>query len=249
MILELDIGNSRIKWRQFDEISSCVMDLGHVDDVAALFEIMAAAPTPVMIRSCSVRDGQVNDQIRQWAATNWGLPVQAAIVSRKCAGVSNQYSDPEKLGVDRWLAMLAAFNRAAGPCIVVDSGTAMTVDVVDARGLHCGGYIVPGLKLMGESLRVNTGIRLGEQQLPPTLAAGHSTDDAVRNGALAALVALIERVVKSVSEDDLQAKLYLSGGDAAELDNNLQAFHAELIPGLVMDGLAIACPYPTEYSE
>jgi type III pantothenate kinase len=125
----------------------------------------------------------------------------------------------------------------------------MTVDVVDSSGLHRGGYIVPGLKLMADSLRENTSIRLGEQHSQPTLAPGHSTDDAVRNGALVALIAMIERVIKSVSEDELQAKLYLSGGDAAELDNNLAAFHAELIPGLVMDGLAIACPYPTEYSE
>jgi type III pantothenate kinase len=249
MILELDIGNSRIKWRQFDEISSSVIELGHVNEPGALFEIMAAAPAPVMIRSCSVRDGPINDQIRQWVAANWGLPVQAAVVSRRCAGVSNQYSDPDKLGVDRWLAMLAAFNSAAGPCVVVDSGTAMTVDIVDASGLHRGGFIVPGLKLMGECLSANTSIRLSEQHSPPTLAPGHSTDNAVRHGALAALIALIERVMKSVSEEELQAKLYLSGGDAAELDSNLSAFHAELIPGLVMDGLTFACPYPTEYSE
>lgn len=238
MILELDVGNTRIKWRRLEERSGSVLEQGHVAESGELVKIFADAPAPRMIRMCSVRGGEVSEQLKRWAVDNWQLEIHSAEVSRSCAGVTNQYTDLGKLGVDRWLAMLAAYRRAAGSCIIVDSGTALTIDVVDADGNHVGGYIIPGLQLMRESLQANTRIRLIDEP-ECSLALGHSTDTAVYNGTLAALVAVIERVVHSVAG----ANLYLSGGDAELLQSQLHGLQAEVVTGLVLDGLSLACPY------
>src|SRR5690606_16101045 len=86
----------------------------------------------------------------------WHLQPEFATVTASCAGVQNGYVVPEKLGVDRWLALLAAYTTAAGPCCVVDCGTTITVDFVDRTGRHRGGYIVPGLHLMRDALSMRS---------------------------------------------------------------------------------------------
>ena len=153
------------------------------------------------------------------------------------------------MGIDRWLAMLAAYQRGSTTCVIVDGGTALTVDVVDADGRHVGGYIVPGIGLMSNSLVANTSIRLTEQPLESTVALGHSTDEAVYNGCLSALISLIQGVVRLMSEQDAGVKLYLTGGDAPLLEANLKLKNMELVPGLVLDGLAAACPFVAENSD
>lgn len=249
MILELDSGNSRIKWRQLDEDISSVIAEGNAADVSELAQALNSAQKPVMIRMCSVRGAAENDQINQWAADTWELEARIATVTRSCAGVTNQYQDLGKLGIDRWLAMLAAYARATTACVIVDGGTALTVDVLDTGGLHIGGYILPGMSLMGKSLEASTSIQLTEHSLDSTLALGHSTDQAVRNGCLTALVSLIQRVVQVTSEQDANVKLYLTGGDADRLQANLNVKNMEVVPGLVLDGLAAACPFDPENSE
>ncbi len=243
MILELDIGNSRIKWRKLDEDARSVIAEGNTEDVNELAQSLKSTQKPVMIRMCSVRGAAENEQIRQWATDTWGLEAQIAKVTRSCAGVTIQYQDPGKLGIDRWLAMLAAYERATASCVIVDGGTALTVDVLDKRGLHIGGYIVPGISLMCKSLEANTRIQLTEQSLKTTVTLGHSTDQAVRNGSLMALISLIQRVVQVMSKQDSQVKLYLTGGDADQFRANLKVNNMEVIPGLVLDGLAAACPF------
>ena len=249
MILEFDVGNSRIKWRQVDERQGSVMREGHVSAVNQLIAMHDSHCEPTMVRMCSVRAGDVNDRIRQWTGDTWGLEIQVAKVVRSCGGVSNQYADLNKLGVDRWLEMLAAYARATDFCVIVDAGTAVTVDVVDDRGSHLGGYILPGLKLMSLSLQTNTQIKLSDETPEYFLALGHSTDAAVRNGTLMALTSLIERVVQPISAQSAQARLFFCGGDAELLANNTNVADIEVIPGLVLDGLAIACPYLPEDLE
>ena len=243
MILELDVGNTRIKWRQISASDGACIAAGVVSDAEELLAVTELRQVPLMVRMCSVRGGDLNQQLQQWSADSYGLEIQTALVSASCGGVSNQYADPARLGIDRWLAMLAAFKRAAGPCVVIDGGTAFTVDVLNSHGQHRGGYIVPGLALMRGALEANTRIRLSEDNPEASRELGHSTDDAVRNGTLSALLALIARVAQSVSGPKSQAKLYFTGGDA-ELLHELAAIESsEVVPSLVFDGLGIACPF------
>jgi len=244
VILELDIGNSRIKWRYVEENGGAVAERGSNANLDELFAELSVQSQPEWARASSVRNANINAAVVEWIKSQWGIDLRLARVTRRCAGVSNQYEEPLRMGVDRWLAMLAAFNEAKGPCIVVDSGTALTVDVIDEDGAHKGGYIVPGLQLMGRSLEENTLIRL-QGRGNGTTALAHSTDDAVRSGCLAALVALIERTAGSY--DDRSVALFLSGGDARMLSENL-LLNAQvqccIVEDLVMNGLAIAVPGP-----
>lgn len=242
MILELDVGNSRIKWRQITAADAAVICSGDVAEFAELLEVPELSHKPVMARMCSVRPGEVDQQLALWLEASFGLELQIATVSPVCAGVSNHYVEPAKLGIDRWLAMLSGFNRAAGACVIIDSGTALTVDVISADGQHSGGYIVPGLALMRGSLEDNTGISLSGNSSAASLSLGHSTDAAVCNGTLLTLIALIQRVSQSTLSEEPKAKVYFTGGDADLLHRLAAIDSSEVVTSLVFDGLALACP-------
>lgn len=244
MILELDAGNSRIKWRLLDASTTRITGEGAAPDPEALAIVLGELAPPRMVRMSSVRSEDVNIAIARFVEARWQLPVHQARVQASCAGVRNQYKDQGRLGVDRWLAMLAGFRRAQGACIVIDSGTAMTIDCVAADGLHEGGYITPGLRLMRDSLVNNTRIRLAPDPGAPSLDLGHSTDAAVNNGTLALLLALIDRVVAASRRDNPATAVFLSGGDAELLARLAAITDGEVVPSLVLDGLALACPDP-----
>ncbi len=246
MILELDVGNSRIKWRQIQRHTSALICEGNVSGFSELRLVPELKHSVNMVRMCSVRSGEVNDRLRQWVDESFGLELQQARVSQRCGGVRNQYADLSRLGIDRWLAMLAAYNRANGTCMVVDAGTAFTIDVVDAGGLHLGGYIIPGLKLMRDSLESNTAIRLATDYSSITQKLGQSTDEAVFNGTLAALLATITQLISSMNSEQSDIRLYFAGGDAELLHKHAAIAGSEIVSSLVFEGLAVACPYIEE---
>lgn len=246
MILELDVGNSRIKWRLLDEQSGERSGLSYAQEEGDLFKELEKLSVPLMVRMSSVRGGAANDTIEQWVDARWSLPVHIARVSQNVGGVTNQYADQTRLGVDRWLAMLAAFWVAKGTCVIIDSGTALTIDVLDRQGLHLGGYITPGLRLMRTSLEQNTRIRLSTKINQDSIALGNSTDTAVLNGTLASQVCLINKVVAETRENDATARIFFAGGDAELLAARSIVKEFEIAPSLVLDGLAIACPFPAE---
>lgn len=245
MIIEMDAGNSRIKWRWLDEHRGDIIKQGVCESVDELITQAMAGARPVMVRMCSVRASAVTDTLREWIADSWGLELQLARVTRRCAGVSNQYQDPQRMGADRWLAMLAAYNRSPGACVVVDAGTALTLDVVNGQGLHLGGYILPGRRLMADSLEQNTLIRLRHRTSSETVP-GTDTETAVLNGILASQVALLDWAMSKLADAEAGTRLVLTGGDAELLAEQLPQQHAEVVPGLVLDGLALACPFDGE---
>jgi type III pantothenate kinase len=240
VILELDIGNTRLKWRHKSSTGSEVVAEGVCEDVET-FRSDQSQVKPSQFRFCSVRDQAVTDELLSWSRTRWALTPEVAQVSRECAGVKINYSDVSSLGVDRWLAMLEAYRRAGGPCIIVDSGTAFTLDVIAADGEHKGGFILPGLSMMQDSLTSNTGIRLSAGAKHESTKLGNSTDEAVLNGSLASLVALIDKQVAELAADSANFKLYFSGGDAELLAEMTDLTDSDIVAGLVLDGLALAC--------
>ncbi len=244
MILELDIGNSRIKWRLLDEKSGLSSQLSYAQDQSALFAEFMEIPAPTMVRISCVRSGEITEEIEKWASARWSVPVLIARVSQSVGGVHNQYEHQNRLGVDRWLAMLSAFRKSQGACVVIDSGTALTIDVLNRHGLHLGGYIIPGLQLMRKSLEQNTRIRLVRPGEFGTMALGNSTDSAVNHGTLTVLVSLINKVVSETRAVDANAKIFFAGGDAELLASHSDVGEYEIASTLVLDGLAIACPFP-----
>ena len=243
MILELDVGNSRIKWRLLAADDLAVVGVGHVSGFDELQRAPELEVVISMARMCSVRGGGINKKLEDWVRVKHEVELVQAAVTQNCGGVTNQYADVSRLGIDRWLAMLAAYRRAGGACMIIDSGTAFTIDVLDAQGLHLGGYIIPGLKLMRSSLESNTAIRLSGNHCVYSQSLGHSTDEAVFNGTVTALLATIKQQRKSLGRAGT-VEIYFAGGDAGLLHGLAGLDRSEIVTSLVLDGLDVACPNP-----
>jgi len=247
MILDLDIGNTRIKWQLSDTAvgsEKAALHSGIALDMAELLEATVEQYPVAQVRAASVRGGSLLSELTAVLEQDWQLSVQMAQVVRECQGVTVAYEDLTRLGVDRWLAMLAAYQDAEGACIVVDCGTAVTVDLIDNQGQHLGGYIVPGLRLIPGSLTQNTAIVL-KAEPGWGLEPGISTEQAIYHGALQMLVALLEKTIASkypIQPGMKPPVVYLTGGDAAVLADflDLQDVTLKQVEGLVFEGLALA---------
>ena len=235
MTLEIDAGNSSLKWRWRGSPASSAASLGELE--TALGD--CGPPREALI--CSVRGADFEAEANRWFADKWGLQPRFARVVREWGGVRIQYPDPSALGADRWLAMLAGFRLAPGGCLIVDSGTALTIDLLDANGLHLGGYIMPGLETLQSGLLRNTAIRLQPTREKPATAPGNDTASAVRNGAAFMLCSVVRAAVENrAREAGEQPMLILTGGDAAMLQGELGEVNSLLVPELVLDGLGLA---------
>jgi type III pantothenate kinase len=148
-------------------------------------------------------------------------------------GITNAYAQPEKLGVDRWLALVAARHVYSLPVCIVDCGTAITVDLLDADGAHRGGFISAGLMLMKKALAGGTAALPFSETVYP-LTPADFTEAAIHNGTLLAAVGLVEQVI--ARHDGLS--VILTGGDAEFIAPHLSVTSIVDVD-LVLRGLAL----------
>ena len=193
MILDLDIGNTLSKWRLKDTVSSEIRSRGAVwtreewrpgADIPDL-DIVTA------VRISSVARKQVLDETVELLRKQVGV-VHVAHSTREALGVTCGYEEPQRLGVDRWLGALAGHHLTGG-CCSVDCGSAITVDFVLPGGKHLGGYILPGLRLMKESLKLGTrNVAIDpDTEVDTLLAPGRNTVEAVNHGIYMAAVSAV----------------------------------------------------------
>jgi len=234
-IYYFDAGNTRLKlWCCEAGALTAEHSVAHhgcpADTLSGLPTEFAAAPDAVCGASVLAPE-QLQDFVGACAAL-WGQVPQLASSGSACGLVRNGYADPGRLGVDRWLALLGAYDGARGlPVCVVDCGTALTIDVMLSDGEHQGGYILPGLTLMADALQLRTGgVRFGRSARHATWP-GRDTAAAVGHGALLAAVALIDRLAA-----DYGAVVVLTGGDAADIRPHLRSA-VEHEPYLLLRGL------------
>jgi type III pantothenate kinase len=151
--------------------------------------------------------------------------------------VVNAYRNPEKLGVDRWLALIAVHRRTRAPACIVDCGTAVTFDGLDPEGRHLGGLILPGLRMMQDALLGHTQIGLLSPVDGVELLA-RDTAGAVTSGALFACAGLLELVVGRIARECGRVpEVVLTGSDGAKLQAVLET-GSGYEPDLVLQGLA-----------
>ncbi|MDP2562548.1 type III pantothenate kinase [Psychrobium sp. 1_MG-2023] len=156
-------------------------------------------------------------------------------------GVTNSYSPAKNLGIDRWLAFLAAYKDALKPVVVIDIGTAMTVDVVDADGKHLGGWISPGFRLMNLALTEHTALVKSGGHHGEELTFGKHTKSCVQNGCRAALSGTVLYAIqkaKSLFDGDIEPQVYLTGGGVNHLPPEIRELGLNR-PHLVLEGLAL----------
>lgn len=252
MKLLVDAGNARVKWAWLTDGNlhdAGNLALGGQSPGAVLAAMQASGLKPAEIWLASVAAPPVTSALCQALAQLYAVPVRIAESEDSAAGIRNGYVDPRQLGVDRWLAMIAAFDRFRTAVCVVDAGTAVTVDLLAADGRHLGGFIVPGPALMRRSLHRDTGgIEAAAGRSIDGSAQsgqwGRDTETCIRLGAHVAISCLIENCVKTLTRVRGPGVLVLTGGDAPSLMTFL-AVPVEHRPLLVLEGLAIRFGRPS----
>jgi len=250
MILELDAGNTRIKWRGLDESDGAILNRGSIPGQGLPDQVVGElmnhldgnnAGQPSRVRVSSVRDTLFRDSLIAIVERKYRVVPEFAVVGKTLGGVTNSYEHVSRMGVDRWLAMLAAFERSRGACCVLDCGSAITFDWIDRNGMHQGGYIVPGIALMQQSLAAKTTALQVTLDRLVEIEPGSSSETAISHGTTAMATAFAEYCHKLVMKHDERTAWYLTGGDAGTVAANLQ-WPCTRIDELVLDGLALALP-------
>ena len=246
MILELDCGNSFIKWRivisGLELTEQCQGKAKNLAELLAQLTLLDSVKISVC-RLVSVRSERENQQICSGLSGLLGVEVSCAAPARQLGGVINGYADFNRLGLDRWLAMVGAFDLCRGACVVLDLGTAITVDFVNSEGAHLGGYITPGLGLLRNQLLTRTsGVRYEPFNKDVTRRAspGRATDEAVERGCLQMLRGYVGlQLFEAEKYLGSGFRVYGTGGDVALVADMPGII---CVPDLVFKGLAIACP-------
>lgn len=237
MKLLIDIGNTRLKWActSADGLGEATA-LPHDDDPASALQALPAL-NPVEVWIAQVTGTAQESALADAVQRRYSLQPHFARSGAEWRGLHSAYREPQRLGVDRWLAMMAAWSMQRGAACVVDAGTALTADVIAADGRHLGGFIAAGLDTQQRAILGATRFATNDvDALHYSYGLGTDTESCVRQGALLACVGAIER---AAAQADPQAALLITGGDAARLLPHLgSSWRHE--PLLVLQGLLAA---------
>ena len=237
MNLLVDIGNQYVKWSFGDESGSfelsppSSLDLNLKDQLRPLDDVTG-------VYFVNVAGREVSEIFRDWALSVWNIdPVESFPQIKQC-GVSNGYRQVQQLGADRWAAAIGAWHTTRAATIIVDCGTAITVDALSESAEFIGGSIMPGIQLSKESLyRRAPGINELSFRMPTDIPA-RTTVEAVSTGVIFSLVGGVEILI-----DEYQAitgessRLLITGGDAKFIQQH-SSKKFEYVPNLVLRGLS-----------
>ena len=240
MKLLLDLGNTRLKWALCQDNGWHTNGaVGWQENVAAtLADAWEEQDSPQAAFGASVVDGAREALVSASVDRIFGIKPQWLRTPAEACGVRNAYAEPQRLGVDRFLAMVAARADGLAPCVLAGVGTALTLDALAADGRHLGGLIAPGPRLMQQSLLGATA------QVRPTHAGtivevADNTADAVVSGCWLSAAALIERFAARMAPALGGAPALRLGGGDAEVLLPLLAVPAQLAHDGVLHGLAV----------
>jgi type III pantothenate kinase len=244
MILLIDVGNTRLKWAWLTSTglsdqqaiayrhakpgiwSTALFESGEKASRVLVSNVAGAAMARTLVRLTKKR---------------FGVAVEFITAAAEFHGLINGYLDPSLLGADRWLALIGAWTKARSALCVVDAGTAVKVDSVDAGGRHLGGLIVPGIHMMREALIKSTSdIARAVEQSTPSMAGvlANNTIGAVSRGAVFALAGMADRAADVVRQSTgVKPKIFITGGDAGMISGSMRS-QGEIVPDLVLQGLA-----------
>jgi type III pantothenate kinase len=230
MILLLDAGNTRVKWAwlEYLEIAPAGAVAHDATHRSWQREIEADGHRPERIVVSNVAGPAFAAALTLWARDHYAVEPHFVIARPMAHGITNGYLRPETLGVDRWLALIAAWRAASTAALVVNSGTALAIDTLDERGHHRGGLILPGLQMLLDASGpapaqwTSDATPLLAEPIPELLAA--TIDRAYRE---------LARQIGGTP------RLLLTGGDAHKLAQHLET-PPDVVQDLVLTGLAIA---------
>jgi type III pantothenate kinase len=242
--LALDVGNTRLKWAQYDAPRANAKLLAQGAVFLENIDLLAEGDwrtmsEPTVILGCVVAGDAIKrrlaEQMEIWEATpRW------VVSSPREAGLTNGYDHPARLGSDRWVAMIGARHRllAQGirkPCLVVMVGTAVTVEAIDASGRFLGGIILPGHGIMLRALESGTAglhVPTGEVRDFPT-----NTSDALTSGGTFAIAGAVQRMVDNITRHCGETPECIMTGGAGWKVAPSMSVRFELVENLIFDGL------------
>jgi len=244
--LAIDIGNTRLKWAQYAAPQPGAVLLAHgavfletIDRLADDDWKAIAAPSSML--GCIVAGEAIRRRVEEQLEL-WDIEPRWVVPSAHAGGVTNGYDHPNRLGADRWTALIGARHHvlsrgAARPALVVMVGTAVTVDALDADGRFLGGLILPGFGLMLRALEMGTaGLKVptGEIVDFPT-----NTSDALMSGGANALAGAVERQHRRLAaRSGLEPLLFMTGGAAVKLAPIID-LPFETVDALIFEGLLV----------
>ncbi|WP_456379839.1 type III pantothenate kinase [Thiolapillus sp.] len=236
--LYVDLGNSRLKWMRAHAPMQALEYSGNRLH-GQLSSVWHGEAPPEQVWVASVADQVATANLLGWLANCWGLVPQVMEVSAADCGLTCGYQQPRQLGVDRWAAMIAAYASFPDGVCVVDCGTAATLDAVDGRGRHLGGYILPGADAMQQVLLRETAIEVEAGVVDAGQEWGNSTASCIELGTCKAIVALIEQVVERMQATGVcNPGVVLTGGGAGPIASLMQIDYQRR-DALVLEGIKL----------
>lgn len=231
-VLLIDIGNTRIKYSLLSEVEN---DPHTCETLDSLFSFIDSLKIISHVYVASVRKEEWVDEISTRCKLR-NITFVEKHTEKEAFGIKNSYANEQKMGVDRWLAMVCAAEKTKKAFFVMDVGTAITVDFV-VNGQHLGGWIVPGFKVMRDALVSSTKKVYANDEIPSTFGVGTDTEDCVASGCHAALYGVYLSAVDYISSKQTDFDVILGGGDKKvfaflESAANIRPAH------LVVQGLA-----------
>jgi len=246
--LVIDIGNTRLKWGLYAHAQPGAALLAHgavvLEDIDYLWELhwKNLMYKPEGMLGCVVAGEAIKRRVEEQLIEGWGLAPRWLSASAQAGGVVNGYEHPQRLGADRWAAIIGARQRALRlmpadppPVLAVMVGTAVTVDAIDETGRFLGGLILPGFGLMYRALESGTaGLKVptGEVRDFPT-----NTSDALMSGGTDAIAGAIERTLRRLREKTGKEPLLIMSGGAVSRLSHLDEVPASVVENLIFEGL------------
>jgi len=239
MIL-LDCGNSSLKaqLRDCGRVQASFASSYHANWSQRLERWLRGTAATHCYQS-SVLDSRRQAQLDDCLATRFGEAVTRFRSELHGGGVISGYRQPPRLGVDRWLALIGAAGLVDGDCIVIDAGSAITLDLLRGDGQHLGGAIFPGINTSLERFRqIFSHIDFSDPEITATGEPGCSTEAAIQiDYPRDSIERLRELVTRWIQRLDQNASVLLAGGDAFRVQQELEQ-PGRIVPDLVFLGMS-----------
>lgn len=244
MLLAVDVGNSTVTAGRFVAgglVGTSTVPCGELPraDLASAFGLQPGEPGPEDVVAVASVNPAAAGVVLEWARRTF--PSEPLVAEENLpVPIADAVRERRRVGVDRLLNGLAAYHRARSACLVVDAGSAVTIDTVSADGVFLGGVIAPGLKMSAEALASRTALLPRVDLVFPQRVLGPDTVSAMQSGLLWGAVEMIGGLVRRLkAEVGEGAKVFLTGGDAGLLGPRLDGID-EAVPHLTLEGLRLA---------
>lgn len=241
-ILLVDIGNTSVKWalKGSDNLLEMLQQQYPRDANSVFFmECLGSTNKPDKVIVTCVAAIGIWKIFEESILALWGIKPERVVSKARGYGLINGYEKPSELGSDRWCALIGAYHASHSNIVVIDCGSAITIDIVNKSGEHLGGYIVPGLRMMKQSLGLHTAqIEVNAQAIGDnSLDPARTTSGCVDAGVNLAAVSMIEAIIKQQSVLNSDLKYFITGGDAGLVAEHLTTECVNM-QNLVIRGLA-----------